>query len=327
MRHTRRILVTTLAAGVLATPARAQVEGVSGTLIVTNKSAATATMVDIASGRTLATLTTGQNPHEIALAANGSLAVVTNYGTRTLTVIDVAGRTVARTIDLGQYTRPHGIAFLPGDSLVAVSSETTDYVVIVNVVAGAVRRAVPTQQDGSHMVAVTADGTRGYTGNMGSHTVSELNLRTGEFVRQWPVPPTPEAINVLPDGSEVWVGSNGEGKVSVLDPRTGNVTTAAEGLAWPYRILFTPDTRTVLLPDLRNEILRFVDRATHRELGRIEFAGGGPQGITLTPDGRYAFQSLSREGRVAVIDIARHTVIGHVPAGPTPDGIVYKPGQ
>ena len=65
---------------------------------------------------------------------------------------------------------------------------------------------------------------------------------------------SPEAVNVTPDGAEVWAGSNATGRVSVVDPKTGTVTTAAEGFGWPYRILFTPDVKTVLMPDLRREI-------------------------------------------------------------------------
>jgi DNA-binding beta-propeller fold protein YncE len=113
---------------------------------------------------------------------------------------------VVRTIDLGEHRRPHGIVYLPGDSLVAVTSEASGHVVVVNVPAGVVRRAAPTQQPGSHMVGVAADGRRAFTGNMGSHTVSEVDLTTGAFVRMWEVPHTPEAINV-PDGAEVWVGA------------------------------------------------------------------------------------------------------------------------
>src|SRR5688572_27534632 len=306
----------------------AQVTGLGGTLVVTNKGPATATIIDVASGRTLATLPTGQGPHEVVVSRDGRVAVVTDYGAQgpggnTLTVIDVPGLRVARTIDLGQYRRPHGIAFLPGDSLVAVTSESTGNVVIVSVGAGAVRRAIPTQQNGSHMVAVVGDGSRMYTGNMGSGTVSELDGRTGAFIRTFDVPAQPEAINVTPDGAEVWVGSNATARVSVIDPRTGTVTTAAEGLGWPYRILFSPDRRLTFLPDLRNEELRFLDRASRRELGRLKFPNGGPQGITITPDGRYLLQSLSKQARVAIIDVSTRAVVGHVAAGETPDGVAY----
>ncbi|MEZ4586403.1 MAG: hypothetical protein R2909_08400 [Gemmatimonadales bacterium] len=312
----------------LAPAARAQVAGLTGTLIVTNKSPSTATIIDVETGKTLATLPTGQGPHEVVLSSDGATAVVTDYAGapgNTLTVIDMATRRVVRTIDLGQYRRPHGIVYLPGDSLVAVTSEASGQVVVVSVSAGVVRRAVPTTQQGSHMVGVAADGIRAYTGNIGSNTVSALDLITGELKKTWEVPAQPEAINVTPDASEVWVGSNATGKVSVVRPATGQVETAAEGFGWPYRVLFSPDGKLVLLPDLRNEELRFLDRATRRELGRIAFPGGGPQGITITPDGRYALESMSKQARVAIIDVAKRAVVGYLQAGETPDGIGYTP--
>src|SRR3990172_3377937 len=140
-RMSPRPLFQMFAGMVVAGSAAAQ----TGTLIVTNKTPATATIVDVASGRALATLSTGMGPHEVVVSSDGRLAVGTDYGAqqpgRTLTVIDVPALRVARTIDLGQYTRPHGVVFLPGDSLVVVTSETTQHVVIVNVAAGAGRCA------------------------------------------------------------------------------------------------------------------------------------------------------------------------------------------
>jgi DNA-binding beta-propeller fold protein YncE len=328
-RAAARILPVALIA-TACTPAQShgQVRGLTGTLVVTNKSAATATALDVGSGRVLAILPTGDGPHEVALTSDGVTAIVTNYGGRTagssLTVIDVPNLRVTRTVALGEHTRPHGIVVLPGDSVVAVTSEDAQRVVLVHVATGAVRRAIDTGHGGSHMVAAVADGSRLYTGDMGSSTVSELDARSGRLVRSFTVPTTPEAINVLPDGSEVWVGSNATGRVSVLDPRTGDVTTAAEGFGWPYRILFSPDLRLVFLPDLRGETLRFLDRASRRELGRIALTGAGPQGITVTPDGRYLFQSLSRQGRVAIIEVASRTIAGYLDAGVAPDGVVYS---
>ncbi len=88
-----------------------------GTLVVTNKTPSTATIIDIGSNRILATLPTGAGPHEVAMSHDGRTAVVTNYSgppRRTLTVIDVPGLRVVRTIDLVTYTAPHGVVFLPG---------------------------------------------------------------------------------------------------------------------------------------------------------------------------------------------------------------------
>ena len=306
--------------------ASGQVAGLTGTIIVTNKTPSTATIIDLASGRALATLPTGPGPHEITLTKDARIAVVTDYGMaprKTLTVIDVPAKKVLRTIDLGTYTAPHGIHFLAGDSVVAVTSETTGNVVLVNVNEGVIRRAVATSGRGSHMVGVTADGAKGYTGNMQSNNVSELDLRTGALLRQIDVPERPEAINVTPDGAEVWVGSNTTGKVSAIDVKSWAVSTVAEGFRWPYRMLFSPDMKTTFIPDLTNEDLRIFDRASKRETGKIVFTDGGPQGITITPDGRYVLLSLSKQARIAVVDVATRAVLGYIPAGETPDGIVY----
>lgn len=330
MRRTHfSILAATLFAVAPATGAHAQVAGLAGTLIVTNKGPSTATIIDVASGRALATLPTGNGPHEVVVSRDGATAVVTDYGSQaagsTLTVIDVPGVKVARTIPLNEYRRPHGIVFLPGDSLVAVTSEASQAVVVVNVRTGAIVKVASTGKAGSHMVGVASDGMRAWTGDIGSNTVTELDLSTGAAKRSISVPAQPEAINVTADGNEVWVGSNATGRVSVVDTRSGEVSTAAEGLGWPYRVLFSPDARLVLLPDYRGEVLRFLDRATRRELGRVAFPGGGPQGIVFTPDGKYALQSLSRQARVAIVDVASRTVVGHIPVGETPDGVAYTP--
>jgi len=331
MRHMiRMVVVGALGAASVAprSEVHAQVPALPGTVLVTNKAPATATIIDAASGATLATLPTGHGPHEIVLSRDGSTAVITDYGSgarpgSTLTVIDVPARRVVRTIGLGSYTRPHGLVFLPGDSIVAVTSEAAQAVILVHVARGEVVRAAKTNKSGSHMVGVASDGVQAWTGDIGSNTVTELDLATGRVMRSIDVPEQPEAINITPDGSEVWVGSNGTGKVSVVDTYMGSVVTAAEGFRWPYRVLFTPDAETVLLPDYTGDALRFVTRRTRKELGRLDFPQGGPQGITVTSDGRYALLSLSREARVAVIDIASRTVVGYVPAGETPDGVVF----
>src|SRR5687767_5334977 len=308
--------------------AGAQVSGLGGTLVVTNKSPSKATIIDVASGRTLATLPTGAGPHEVVLSANGTWAVVTDYaGTpgnpgKSLTVIQVPQQRVEKTIDLGTYTRPHGIVFLPGDSLVAVTSEATGNVVIVNVLRGTMR-AIATMGQGSHMVGVSADGRWAVTGNMGSHTVSLLDVTRGSFVKSWPVPNTPEALNITPDGKEIWVGSNQTGKLTVIDVAANTVTAVAEGFGWPYRVAFTPSLNTVLVPDLRNEELRFFDRNTRRERSRLALKDAGPQGIVFTPDGRYAFLSLSKQARVAIVDVDRQMIVGYLASGDTPDGVAY----
>ena len=318
------LLALSLAAGI-ASSATAQ----AGTLVVLNKGAATASFVDLASGEMLGSVPVGVGPHEVVVSGDGRWAVAANYGQRTggntLSIIDIAGRSVVRTVDLGSYTRPHGIAFMPGDSIVMVTSETQSAVVLVRVADGSVLGSLATNSEGSHMLALVADGSRVYTSNLRDDTVVEIDVATGTLERVFDVPPQPEAIGVTPSGSEVWVGSNAEGSVTVIDVASGEVRGTLEGFAFPYRILFTPDERLAIMPDFRANELRIVDRASLQELKRLEFPGGGPQGVILSGDGKTLYQSLNRQGEVAAVDLETFEVIRRYQVGSTPDGIGWAP--
>ena len=76
---------------------------------------------------------------------------------------------------------------------------------------------------------------------------------------------------------------------------------------------------------MRRGTLHIIDRSSRRELGRVRYGGGEPGGLAITPDGRYAFQTLMQQGRVAIVDIAQRAVVGNVHVGDMPDGVAYTP--
>jgi DNA-binding beta-propeller fold protein YncE len=302
-------------------------EGLAGTLVVLNKRGDDASFVDLASGDIVATAPTGVGPHELLILGDGRTAVGTDYEGEvgSLTLLDVVSGTRTRTIDLSPYRRPHGIDVLPGDSVVAVTVEQDRAVLLVRLRDGAILQAIDTRAEGSHMVAIPGDGRTLWTGDIGSNTVSQFDVETGARLQVLEAPAQPEAINVTEDGRRLFAGSNATGAVSVFDTGTGGRTTVAEGFGWPYRMFLTPDAGQLIVPDMRREVLRFFDGTSYEELGQIEFTEQGPQGLTLHPDGRHLFLSLSGADRIAVVDIVERRVVGHLPAGASPDGIGYSP--
>lgn len=326
MHRATPILLTVLLLAMGPGTVFAQGDRSTGTLVVLNKGANTATFVDVASDRIIATLPTGQGPHELAMTSDGRWAVSTDYaGGNSLTVFDVTGPRAVRTIDLGEYPRPHGAFFLPGDSIVAVTSEASRTVVLVQPFRGEIVAAIPTRADGSHMVAVTGDGTTLYTGDIGEGTVSRLDVASRSKTRNYRVPAQPEAITVSEDGSQLWVGSNAEGYVSVVDTETGEVDSTLSGFQWPYRILILEERDLVVIPDLRRSVVRFVDYDERRDIETLSLPGEGPQGVFATPDGETLFLSLSASGQVAVIDLDTREIVRRIDVGPTPDGIGWSP--
>ena len=302
-------------------------QGRTGSLVVANKNGNTADIIDLASGKIVATLPTGRNPHELVVSSDGRTAVITNYGEPgdgTLTVIDVAAMKVARTIVVGGYRRLHGIAFMPGDEVVAVTSERDSAVVLVKLADGKVEKAIPTLSAGSHMLAIPGDGAAIFTGDMGSGTASLLDVASGKRTRAFSVPSVPEAVSVSRDGKRVWVGSNREGSVSVVDVASGKVEKAFEGFGWPYRILLVPARDLVVIPDLRKNQVRFGRISNFEERKTLEVPGG-PQGVAVTPDKGTLFLSVNGRDEIAVIDLASFEIVRRIAAGDGPDGIGWSP--
>jgi YVTN family beta-propeller protein len=108
------------------------------TLLVLNKAENSLALVDPATMQVVARVPTGEGPHEVAISRDGRWALVSNYGPRgkpgnSITVIDVGRAAVARTITVAGFQRPHGMAFLPGDTLAAVTAETARALLVVDV--------------------------------------------------------------------------------------------------------------------------------------------------------------------------------------------------
>ena len=299
-------------------------------LVVGNKRDNTATLIDVASRRRLATLPTGDGPHEVAASSDGRWAVVANYGAQqpgsSLTVLDLDRRVVARTISLAPFRRPHGIAFLPGDSLLVVTAEADQAVLVVRFGEGTVARTIATEQAGSHMVSVTADGRMAYTANIGSGSLTELDLAAGRATRTLPVAPRTEGVAVVPDGREVWVGSNTQHTVTVIDTRTWAPVDTMSAPGLPYRIAISADGRTAVVPNPQEHVVRVFDVATRTQRRAIRMAGGGaegaqPVGVTLSPDGRRVFVALQGTGEVAMVDLESGAELARFPVGAGPDGL------
>ena len=315
--------------------------GPAGVVIASNMLDHTATLLDAATGASLATLPTGRGPHEVAVSHDGRWALVSNYGPReapgsTITVIDVAARAVARTIDLGDVRRPHGVSFLPGDSAFVVTSEVGRAVALVDFRDGRVLRTLPSEGRATHMLGVSADGRRAVTANIADATISVLDLRGGG-ARTIAVARQPEGIALAPNGSRAWVGSNRDSVVLVVDTDRGAVVDTVRGFGLPYRIALSADGRTALVTDPARGEVRAFDAATHAPRFTVTFprdsllptaevpGSPSPEGAVITPDGTWAFVTLQGRNRVAAIDLARGRVAWYGVTGAWSDGIGYSP--
>jgi len=310
-----------------AIPAKANDKMLMGTLVVVNKKDDTVNFIDLQSRKIKFTRDTGKGAHELAMSTDGRLAVVTDYmGGNSLTVFDVQQARKIKTIDLSHYPRPHGVLFLKDQRRVAVSSEGSDSVVIVDIISGQIKKVIGTQQKGSHMVALPASNERVYATNMDSNTVSELDVESGVLLRKISTPNMPEAITVNKDGTELWVGSNDDGLVSVFDLMNGRLIKQFKGFSFPYRVLLTQDEKFAVIPDFKSNTLDIIDVKNKKKLNQVKFGWLTiPNGVVYHPNDRTLFMSSYGKDKVIAIDIPSGKTLFELPTGDGPDGIGYSP--
>ncbi len=339
-RSARR--AATLAAAVCLLTASA---AAAATLVVGNKAEATVSLIELASGKVVATLPTGEGPHEVAVSPDGRHALVANYGTgprpgSTLTLVDVPAARVEKTIDLGAHRRPHGLTWLDGRRAL-VTAEAGKELLEVDVEAGTVLRAIPTGQEVSHMVAAAKDGRRAFVANIGSGSMTAIDLAAGKKLGDVPTGAGAEGIAVSPDGRQVWVTNREAGTISVVDAETLAIVGTIDSPGFPIRAKVTPDGRHVLVSNARAgdvAVFSTTDRTLERRIpmglqavateGRLLGAFGTspvPIGIVVDPEGRRAWVANSNADKVAVLDLATWQVTGHLTAGKEPDGMAYSP--
>jgi YVTN family beta-propeller protein len=305
----------------------------AGTLLVVNKSADTLAFVDAATLQVSAVVPTGHAPHEVAVDAAGSMAYVSNYGTQerpgsTLTVVDIPARRAVATIDLAPLQRPHGILVAP-DGTVLVTCEGSQAVAAADPASRRVTATIPTGQQITHMLAITPDGSRLYSANIGSDTVTRLDLARRE-VTHIPVGKGPEGIDVSPDGREVWVAHRGDGGLSILDEATGRVKETIPSVCeMPIRVKFTPQGGLALVSCARgNEVTVLATAGMKARTVALRIPTGEmPVGVLVLPDGSHAFVANTQADRVSVLDMRSGKVVATISPGDEPDGMAWVPAR
>jgi DNA-binding beta-propeller fold protein YncE len=267
--------------------------------------------------------------------------VVSNYGNRTvvgnsLTVIDLATASVARTIDLGEHHRPHGVKFFPGDTLLAVTSEVSKAVLLVDFRTDRVVAVVPTTRAVSHMLALSAAGDLLYTTNIVDGSITAIDPRSRQTLGVTPIARMVEGLAMTPDGSQVWVGSNQDSLVVVFDTRSGRAVDSLEGFGMPYRLGITPNGQVAVISDPAKGQVRIVDVATRKVRSVVSIPGEGvvatsefpgsssPEGVAVS-GGKLAFVTLQGQNQVAALDLETGRVVWRLPVGTWPDGIAFAP--
>ena len=304
-----------------------------GLLLVANKGNQTLGIIDPTVGRQIATVAEeGVTGHEVAASPDGKRAFVPIYGnagvgkpgtdSRLLRVIDLTTRQVVGTVDFGKGVRPHCAVFGPTNGLLYVTTELDNSVTVIDPQALKVVGSIPTGQAESHMLAITRDGRRGYTSNVGPGTVSVLDLAARKLLAVIPVSANAQRITLSMDDRWAFTADQTKPRLAVIDTATNAVKTWVVLPGVAYGTAPTPDGKWLVVAMPRINQVGVLDLATLKVV-RTFVVPKAPQEVLIRPDGLAAYVSCDASRQVAVIDLKNWKVEKLIDAGPGADGLAW----
>jgi DNA-binding beta-propeller fold protein YncE len=304
-----------------------------GLLLVANKGGESLGIVDVDAGRQIAVVPEGGTTgHEVAASPDGKTAYVPIYGNSGvgkpgtdgdhMLVIDIASRKITGKVNFGKGVRPHLPVFGPINGMLYVTTELEQAITIVDPKTLKVVGQIPTGQEQSHMLAVSHDGRRGYTANVGPGTVSVLDMNLKKTVAVIPISGETQRISISPDDKMVFTSDQKAPRLAVIDTSTNKVKTWVPLPGPGYGTAPTPDGKWLLVDVPSKNQVAIIDLSAMKVVKSLDVPAA-PQAVLVRPDGKEAYTSCDASHKIAVIDVASWTVKGTIDAGAGADGLAW----
>lgn len=302
-------------------------------LLIANKGDQTLGIVDPEAGRQVATVAeSGTTGHEVIASPDGRIAYVPIYGNsgvgkpgtdgRNIDVIDIPSRKLIGNVDFGHGVRPHCALFGPKDGLLYVTTELEQSVSIIDPHTLKIVGSVPTGQAESHMLAISPDGKRGYTANVGPGTISVLDMENRKTLAVIPVSQEIQRIALSMDGKMAFTSDQKKTQLAVFDTSTNKIKTWIPLPGFGYGAAPTPDGRWLIVALRTANKVAVVDLGA-RKVTRVIDVPAAPQEVLVRPDGQAAYVSCDASHKIAVIRTSTWTVEKLIDAGPSADGLAW----
>jgi len=301
-------------------------------LLVANQFDQSLSIVDPGAGRRVGKIKThGTRGHEVIASPDGRLAYVPIYGDsgvgqpgssgQTIEVIDLLTQKIVNTIDLGRPVRPHCAKFAP-DGLLYVTAELDNAVDIIDPRSEKRVASIATERPEAHMLAITKDGKRAYTSNVGSGTVTVLDLVHRKPVKVISVADAAQRISLSADDRWVFTADQKKPRLAVIDTKSNSVSSWISLPSNGYGTAATPDGKWLLVTMPSAGQVGVVDLEQMKVVRTLP-VGARPVEILLRPDQPVAYVSCMGAGEVAVIDLSKWEISRVIKTAAGADGLAW----
>jgi YVTN family beta-propeller protein len=331
-------LLLTCVLGVLTQlQVNAETSGAKGWLLVANKGEQTLGIIDPEACRQIATVPEeGVTGHELAASPDGKRAFVPIYGNsgvghpgtdgQLLRVIDLASRKIVGTVDFGKGVRPHCAVVGPKNGLLYITTELDNSVTVIDPQTLKIVGTVPTGQSESHMLAITRDGRKGYTSNVGPGTVSALDLEAKKVLAVIPVSATAQRISLSTDDRWVFTSDQTKPQLAVIDAAANKVKGWVPLPGTGYGTAPTPDGHWLVVAVPGKNKVAAVNLDQMKVAHEMDVPRS-PQEVLVRPDGTVAYVSCDASKKIAVVDLKNWKIEKLIDAGNGADGLAWAPAS
>jgi DNA-binding beta-propeller fold protein YncE len=243
-----------------------------------------------------------------------------------LVVIDIAAQKVVGNLDFGHGVRPHMPIFGPKDGLLYVTTELDQSITLIDPATLKIVGYIPTGQPESHMLALSHDGRRGYTANVGPGTVSVLDIPARKTLTIIPISTNTQRISISTDDHWVFTADQTKPQLAVIDTTTNKVANWIPLSGEGYGSAVSPDGRWLLIAIPSKNNVDVIDLKSMKFAQSIPVCTS-PQETLVRPDNKAAYVSCSVSDQVAEIDLGTWKVSRLFATGKNTDGLAWAAGR
>ncbi len=305
---------------------------VSGTLFVANKRGDSLSKIDLETGLTEFEVEACRNPHELATSPDGKYVAVACYGGEHISIFETERLMRSARILLGKGARPHGIVWHEdGDIFVTAEGRQSIYSIKNPLSQSPEIVEQTTGQLGSHMLAVSPDESLAWTTDLGSKTVTRIDLTGRLKPFSIEVGKEPEGIALSPDGKTLWVSARGSDKAFALDPISLVVRAELNTDRFPLRLVIRPQGNFAVTSNLADGSLTVIDTKSRQVVRTIAVSSATDaekrQQVTIlwSDDGKRIYVAETGSDTVAEVDFASGIVLRRLKTGAGGDGLAILP--
>ncbi len=293
-----------LVATISATP-------INGGFAYLTRNDGTVAVLSTTSGQVVSSVTVGQSPGGITMAAGGGTAYVANFGANTISVINTTTNKVTRTIPVTG-GGPMGVAASKNGKFLYAADETGGQVSVINLASGTEVKAIPIGSN-AFGVAISPDDSRVYATNFtgGLGFVSVINTATNTVIANVSTELYPTGVVVSPDGSRVYTANQVSGSISVINAATNTFLTSIKVGKGATGIAISPDGSKLYVSNSGDGSVSVINTATNTETLKI-IVGSNPVGISLNADGSLVYVANTASQTLSVINTATNTVVNTI---------------